>query len=575
MKKFIIMAVSLLLTALLALAGCMYAIGENKAESKPYDMGETVSVAPEDTPTAQEEMEQKFSVYNHVTEENGKKILTLFSEEQAEEQWTKRENGEEFRLTYDEILFLINDSARLYETYDEIVLTNSYAYGISELSESSLTGERIVSNKGDLTGLTYSEERSAYEKHSRDVTAIAAYRVAMLDSRMRKGYRVWQCASGIYAESVSLLFEDEVTKLTEGSSAPPTGCIWTLIPDDLEWESEEAYRKALREQQSHAYNMWGPCEHSQVAYTSIVFSMGCFQIGYIQMPEVEDSSFAQIVGIRWGEPEPYESGSIRPHQVNLGGLLFPEKMLAWDLKGSYLAFDEEEPADLCLWRNGGKYSTQLQALSPEEKASLQKWLGDTDGIVERYKTAAESYTVEEAGGYFLEVELGNGTSLLYPPLATYWGENFLGCFVETRPRTYDTYENLSFRPCLPWEFVFELNSTTLPKYEHLLPSPPVESVIGDVLVAWQTDTIPYLVLGEDGKGYLKGISDENRLLPVSYEFKNKGALYVWHEDESGEKQIWFVFKKRWDGMYIHHANESKGRGAYHFPDGALFYEYVR
>ena len=53
MKKFIIMAVSLLLTALLALAGCMYAIGENKAESKPYDMGETVSVAPEDTPEAQ------------------------------------------------------------------------------------------------------------------------------------------------------------------------------------------------------------------------------------------------------------------------------------------------------------------------------------------------------------------------------------------------------------------------------------------------------------------------------------------------------------------------------------------
>jgi hypothetical protein len=54
-KKFIIMAVSLLLTALLALAGCMYAIGENKAESKPYDMGETVSVAPEDTPEAQKE----------------------------------------------------------------------------------------------------------------------------------------------------------------------------------------------------------------------------------------------------------------------------------------------------------------------------------------------------------------------------------------------------------------------------------------------------------------------------------------------------------------------------------------
>ncbi|MBQ2253814.1 MAG: hypothetical protein II325_01510, partial [Clostridia bacterium] len=84
MKKFILIAVCLLLVALLTLGVCMYAIGENKAESKPYDMGETVSVAPEDTPEAQKEMEQKFSVYNHVTEEDGKKILTLFSEEQAE-----------------------------------------------------------------------------------------------------------------------------------------------------------------------------------------------------------------------------------------------------------------------------------------------------------------------------------------------------------------------------------------------------------------------------------------------------------------------------------------------------------
>ncbi|MBR6553854.1 MAG: SseB family protein, partial [Clostridia bacterium] len=131
MKKFILIAVCLLLVALLTLGVCMYAIGESKAESKPYDMGETVSVAPEDTPTAQEEMEQKFSVYNHVTEENGKKILTLFSEEQAEEQWTKRENGEEFRLTYDEILFIISDSQRLYETYDEIILTNASEYGVA------------------------------------------------------------------------------------------------------------------------------------------------------------------------------------------------------------------------------------------------------------------------------------------------------------------------------------------------------------------------------------------------------------------------------------------------------------
>ncbi len=582
MKKFILIAVCLLLVALITLGVCMYAIGENKDISKPYDMGSEITVTPpEDTPTAQDQMEQKFSVYNHVTEENGKKILTLFSEEQAEEQWMKRQSGEEFRLTYDEILFLINDSQRLYETYDEIVLTNSYAYEISELSESSLTGECILSNKGDLTGLTYTEERSAYEKYSRDVTAIAAYRVAMLDSRMRKGWVVAGEASGVFAVWTTLCFADEV----EQAPYSYTGCwsIWMMISDDVEWESEEAYRNALAGQISHGFSWGGSCRHS-ADYTTLAFHTGIYSwkssVSYIE---------AGIFALRWGEYEVLDGWQDRSwqtlsiffdkaysHQVNLGGLLFPEKMLAWELKGSYLAFDEEEPADLYLWRNGGKYSTQLQALSSEEKASLQKWLGDTDGIVERYKTAAESYTVEEAGGYLLEVELGNGTSLLYPPLATYRGENFLGCIVETRLRTYDTYENLSFRPCLPWEFVLELNSTTLPKYEHLLPSPPVESMIGDVLVAWQTDTIPYLVLGEDGKGCLKGITDENRVLPVSYEFKNKGALYVQYTDELYEhRSMFLVFKPIWDGVYIYNAEESKGYGDYLFPDGALFYAYDR
>ncbi|MBQ5791921.1 MAG: hypothetical protein IIW19_04360, partial [Clostridia bacterium] len=242
MKKFIIMAVSLLLTALLALVGCMYAIGENKAESKPYDMGETVSVAPEDTPEAQKEMEKKFSVYNHVTEENGKKILTLFSEEQAEEQWMKRKNGEEFRLTYDEILFIISDSQRLYETYDEIILPDAEVSNAAAdaIGGSPLFGlaRTIRPSPAEAAALTFHGETEHFALRMREITDIIVYRLWMLDSRMRKGYRVWQCASGIYAESVSLLFEDEVTKLTEGSSAPPTGCIWTLIPDDLDWESE-------------------------------------------------------------------------------------------------------------------------------------------------------------------------------------------------------------------------------------------------------------------------------------------------------------------------------------------------
>ncbi|MBO5735250.1 MAG: hypothetical protein J6S15_04040 [Clostridia bacterium] len=574
MKKFIIMAVSLLLTALLALAGCMYAIGENKAESKPYDMGETVSVTPEDTPEAQKEMEKKFSVYNHVTEENGKKILTLFSEEQAEEQWMKRKNGEEFRLTYDEILFLINDSERLYETYDEIILTNANAYGISEPSESSLAGYRIISNKGDLAGLTYTEEKSAYGTYSRDVTTIAAYRVAMLDSRMRKGRVSVDTASGIYSVWQAVGFADGEEQV---SGLPWFGAdVWMLIPDDVEWESEEAYRKALMAQLSHGFSWLEGCQHEQTSYAAMTFYMGFYGA---------DTLVSCICTYRWGETDSsYEWKDwllVAPHvpegshQMNLGGLLFPEKLpLSWELKGSYLEFGGEDPAAFYFWRNDGKYFSQLHTLTLEEKASLQKFFGDPQEAVARYLDAEESYTVEEAGGYFLELDLGNGTSVLYPPMATYRGEYLLGCFVETKQRTYEVYENLSFRPCLRQEFMLALTEQTLSEYQHFLPAPPVESITGDVLVAWQTATTPCLVLREDGTGYLKGISEQNRFLPVKYELQSKGRLYVWYEDEAGEKQIWFVFRKHWDGMYIYNAKESQGQGAYLFPDGTIFYTYT-
>ena len=68
-------------------------------------------------------LQQKFSVYQTEAERDGKRTLTLFTREQTERLLAVRENGERTPLSYDEILFLINDSIRLYERCDEIVLT--------------------------------------------------------------------------------------------------------------------------------------------------------------------------------------------------------------------------------------------------------------------------------------------------------------------------------------------------------------------------------------------------------------------------------------------------------------------
>jgi len=60
------------------------------------------AVAP---PTAQELLQKKFDIYNTVTEEGEKKIVTIFSEEQIADFRTRRENGEWFWLSGEEMLF--------------------------------------------------------------------------------------------------------------------------------------------------------------------------------------------------------------------------------------------------------------------------------------------------------------------------------------------------------------------------------------------------------------------------------------------------------------------------------------
>ncbi len=71
-------------------------------------------------PTAQELLQKKFEIYNTVTEEDGKSVVTIFSEEQITDIRTRRENDEWFWLSGEEMLYLINDTVKLFETYDVV-----------------------------------------------------------------------------------------------------------------------------------------------------------------------------------------------------------------------------------------------------------------------------------------------------------------------------------------------------------------------------------------------------------------------------------------------------------------------
>lgn len=90
-------------------------------------------------PTAQDLLQKKFDTYNTVTEKDGKKTVTIYSEQQISDFNTRRHNGEWFWLSSEETLFLINDTIKLFETYDEVYVraldgTVKKYYGLSFFS---------------------------------------------------------------------------------------------------------------------------------------------------------------------------------------------------------------------------------------------------------------------------------------------------------------------------------------------------------------------------------------------------------------------------------------------------------
>lgn len=147
-SKIIIIAASLVLAAALALCGCVYLIGQPDDETKQYDPdGMSLPSVIEEAPSAQSEMQKKFGAYGREeTGENGERIFRLFTEEQIEESLTLRKNGERRSLTYEEILFLINDSIRMYFEYDKIILTDYICHTHDKNPTSPLDFEMMLNN---------------------------------------------------------------------------------------------------------------------------------------------------------------------------------------------------------------------------------------------------------------------------------------------------------------------------------------------------------------------------------------------------------------------------------------------
>ena len=181
--KILSLTMGLIMLFSAGLLASAYALAAAPTTEKDYEVDrftdKSLFVKKDSGPTTQSDMQDKFGNYN--TLENN--VLTFFTKEQAEELHVRKENGELFALSYDEVLFIINDSIQQYYNHDEIVLTNATAYGlIPEEKIQSSVDHHIYCNHDDLSELPYLSAEYKYQEVRDDIYCIIVYRLSMLDS---------------------------------------------------------------------------------------------------------------------------------------------------------------------------------------------------------------------------------------------------------------------------------------------------------------------------------------------------------------------------------------------------------
>lgn len=229
-KRIVIIAAALVLISALLLCGCMYFISDAPIESKEYEPEQmSRPEVIEETPTAQSEMQKKFGAYGkEEIGENGEKIFRLFTEEQIEETLKLREDGVCRALTYDELLFLINDSVRMYFEYDKIFLPDygdeslrlQYDTQIllgGRLSKDEVREYAIKPYRGDFS--EFEDEKDAFKKYELmtvEILTVITERIFAYDTGTLSTGSYWGSGIGRFTLSDQLLLDGgEISDLDE------------------------------------------------------------------------------------------------------------------------------------------------------------------------------------------------------------------------------------------------------------------------------------------------------------------------------------------------------------------------
>lgn len=182
--KFFTVVISLLLVSSITLAVCMYAIAADNGEMKPYDLNGQKqnsdspggNIVEGDAPLAQDSLQAKFEAMYEISEDG--KTITVISEDYLNQYWQSNYEKEVIKsLTTEAVYFIIQDSIRIYEEYDEVVLT-----GFASISSMMQVAERFPFLEDKIIK-TQPNETPYYDRDDTEaIYEIILYRLKALSS---------------------------------------------------------------------------------------------------------------------------------------------------------------------------------------------------------------------------------------------------------------------------------------------------------------------------------------------------------------------------------------------------------
>lgn len=491
-------------------------------------------------PAELKKMEKKFSAYQFESDAAEGKTLALFTSAQSATMLGDRKNGVRRPLSSEEILYLISDSIRLYESYDRLILTDAYDTPVipKERRAAGVSDHVISCYHGDYTEFSYYNAVAAYLKKLSDIQTVILYRVWLLDSGTCGGTLQSKPQENSDAFSLGQYFSPAAGTSVNSAGVRSRG-VFCLLLDNEKRTNRADYDEYYSELELRFYSL-GAAPSGPLPQTPMLLFSDYSDLLLSLLSEDPESRDYRADKAEWKllSSLSYGAGQPLPAIFLDGKPVFPTEELEAEkpaFRWKQFSLDASE-VSISLQKNGRGIASHSYTFRGEEAKRLLASLGSPAAFLSSYGSAGH-YAGASDPVYTYRIELDNQTVFSVP------FQKDLRCFITSLPGVNNA--PLSYVRAVPaafWDTLEELFATqagwSLPLYpvalsamdQRVLYDFYSESLLKEREKADAACTALFRAIRAAGLSYL---SEEERELPAIRRLPEYAALSALLDGESG------------------------------------------